>query len=227
MKTLESVLHIWDNAEHTVEEKLNALENYIFQYLGFKHEPAYYEKKGSFFARYCAGFINRYFVLIKNVSFILLDPLHIFDIITTFVKGILTQPIKTLKQIWGVWTYSYTHGIYGLGALTADALLATLIAGGSTALAEGEVWMITRNAGGAFGKKFIDRAMGLSNKFAKMWGNLKNAVSSYDELFNAIKQEPHVVLADAKKSLVSGVSYGKIQTYKYYTNPFLKQNKLS
>ena len=91
---------MWDNAEHTVEEKLDALENYIFRHLGFKHEPSYYETKGSFFARYCAGFINRYFVLIKNVSFILLDPLHIFDIVTTFVKGILTHPIKTLKQIW-------------------------------------------------------------------------------------------------------------------------------
>ena len=67
--------------------------------------------------------------------------------------------------------------------------------------------------------------MGLPNKFMKMGSNVKAVANSYKDFFDVVKTEPHLVLADAKKSITEGVSYGKIQTYKYYTNPFLRQNK--
>lgn len=223
-KTLEHVINIWDSDEHKIEYKLEALESYIFSHLGLNYENKYYETKGKLFHRYIAGFVHRYIGIIKEFSFIVLDPLHIFDIITGFAKGVFVHPIKTLKTIWECWTGTYKKGIYGFGAITADALLACFIAGASTVLVEGEVALATESAVEAFGEKAVSRVSSLPNKVIGVGNNVKNVLSSSEEFFDVIRSNPVKVLDDAKRSLVSGVSYGDIKKYKAYAKPFLAQH---
>jgi len=216
MSSFDAILQKWESAEHSVEEKLDSLEKYIFSHLGFEHEPSYYEKNGSFFARYIAGFIDRYFTLIRDMSFILLDPFHIFDILTNFAKGIIKHPIKTLKQIWNYWTYAYQGGAFGLGALTADALLAALIAGASSMLIEEESAVVAKNMSNSFGQNLKGSFTGVGENVANVTQNIKKGFTNYEEFFDSIKSSPQKVLQDAQKSLASKVSYGEIYKYKYY-----------
>lgn len=220
---LEKVLMAWESEEHSVEEKLDHLRKYIFESLGLEHEPEYYVKKGKFFERYVAGFVGRYFQLLKDVSFIILDPLHIIDIMTSFAKGVFLHPIKTLKQVWKIWTGAYTKGVYGLGRLTADALLACVIAAAGTLLAGGKIALAAEEAAGAAVETVVGTVSSLPKRIANIGKGIKNALTSSGDFFDMIKEAPLEVLSDAKKSLISKSSYGKIKLYKYYAKPFMKK----
>ncbi len=219
---MDHILQKWESAEFSVEEKISGLEKYVFEHLGFKHDPNYYRTKGSLFRRYCAGFIDRYFTLLRDISFILLDPLHIFDIVTAFVKGILTHPIQSLKQIWRVWTKDYRRGAFGLGALTADALLAALIAGASTALLEeGSSGMIGKSAVQGFNKKIVGSLTKGAKKVVETGEIAAEAIKSGDDFFAMLKSNPLAVIEDAKKSMKDNISYGRIRSYKLYAKNYL------
>lgn len=222
--TLEHVLEKWEDEEYSVEKKLDDLRAHIFKHVGLKESPDYYMEHGKFFQRYLAGFICNYFWQLRDISFILLDPLHIFDILTTFAKEICRHPFQMLKQIWGCWTWSYTHGAFGLGVITAGALLACLIAGATVLLAGGikAGGTAIRTMAKTVSDTFKGTAMGLPNNFINIGKGVKNALSSSGEFFKMIRSEPMQVLADAKTSLVSGVSYGRIRSFKFYDGEFLK-----
>lgn len=224
--TLDHILQKWESAEFSVEEKISGLEKYVFEHLGFKHEPNYYRTKGSLFRRYCAGFIDRYFTLLRDISFILLDPLHIFDIVTAFVKGIFTHPIKSLNQIWKVWTKDYRRGVFGLGALTADALLAALIAGASTALVEDEIGMAGKSAVQGFNKKIVGSLTKSAKKVVETGEVVVETINSSNDFFAMLKANPLAVIADAKQSMEDNISYGKIRSYKLYAKNYLANKKV-
>lgn len=225
--TLEHVLEKWEDEEYSVEEKLHALHLHVFKHVGLTESPDHYIEHGKFFQRYLAGFICNYFWMLRDISFILLDPLHIFDILSTFAKEICKHPFKMLKQIWGCWTWSYTHGAFGLGVITAGALLACLIAGATVLLAgglkAGDVALKTMAKSAS--DTFRGAAMGLPDTFVGIGKTVKNTISYSGDFFKMIRSEPLQVLADAKKSLVSGVSYGRIRSFKFYDGTFLKVRK--
>ena len=221
--TMDKIISLWESEEHTVEDKINTFERFIFDHIGLKNEVEYYVEEGSFLARYLAGFIHRYFVLLKDVSFILLDPIHIFDIITSFAKSVVRHPIKTLKQVWSAWTKPYTRGMYGLGRMTADAFLACIIAGGATLLAEGEVAVAAEVATSELGEQAVTKVMGIPKKLVGVGENIEKTIESCDDFFDLIKEDPVNILKDAKESLSSGISYGKIRSYKVYSGNFLKR----
>ena len=225
--TLDQVVTIWEGEEHTLEEKLDHLEKHIFEHLGLKEEPSYYLKKGSFFERYLAGFINTYFLLVKDISFIILDPIHIFDIITSFAKGVITHPIKTMKTIWGCWTFNYKSGAYALGGITANALLIAVTAGAAAAAMEGEALIAVEASASAFSEKVVGNAVSLPKKLIGIVEKAKTAITSHEEVLQAIMREPQAVIADAATSLKSGVSFGKVRTFKFYSGDFLKHRKFA
>ncbi len=225
--TLENVLMKWESKEHSIEEKLSSLEKYVFVHVGLKEDPSYYEKKGKFFHRYMAGFISGYFFRLRDYSFILLDPLHIFDILTTFIKEIFKEPFKMLKSIWSCWTWSYTSGVWGLGLMTGQALLACILLGAGMLIGQGlkATGMAVKGMGKIMSETFVGAATSLPKKFIGIGRLVKNGILSSSDIFLMIRTAPLKVLSDARKSIQSGVSYGRIRTFKFYTNPFLRQNK--
>ena len=224
MHVLDKVITTWESEEHSLEEKMDSLEQSIFQHLGFVHKPDYYVKKGGFLSRYLAGFIHRSFELLKDFSFIVLDPLHIFDIFVAFAKGIITHPIKTLKQIWNCWTSDYSNGIYGLGAMTADAFLACLIAGATTAIIEGEGLAAVESAAEKFSEVAVEKVYAIPQQIKNIGEAGASLFNSHQDFFNLLKENPKQILADAKKSLESGFSYGEVRNYKLYSENFLKRS---
>ena len=225
MYTLNEVLTAWEDAEITVEKKLEKLELHIFHGVWLKEKPEYYINNGKFFHRYVAWFIHRYFILIKDVSYILLDPLHIIDIIKSFVKWVFTHPILTLKQIWSVWTSAYRGWSYWLWAITADALLAAIIAWAATALKETEAWGILKNTAWAFGKKTTDTALGLPKKLIWTAKSVETAFGSYEEFFTIVRRSPAKILKDVGRSMESGISYWTVRKYKLYCWSLLKKRR--
>lgn len=225
MHTLDNVIGIWEEEEVSIEEKLDLLEKHIFEHLWLTESLEYYEKKWKFFHRYAAGFIHRTIMILKDFSYIVLDPIHIFDILTTFVKNIFTNPIQTLKQIWNTWTSCYTTWMFWLWYLTADAMLAAMIAWARIASTWAAIWASVNSAVTGFWEAMVDWATAV---FRSAWSIAESTVevfSSSDDFFNVLKSEPQVVLRDAKKTIESWVFYWKISTYKMYTEKFLKRRR--
>jgi len=223
--TLEHVVKIWDNEEATLESKLEAMQLHTFQFLGFDHEPNYYIDNGKFFRRYLAGFLSRYFTIIKDFAFLILDPIHIINMLVAFAKNIIRHPIRTLRKIWKVWTSTYTHGAYGIGALTADALLAAMIAGATAAIAEEGAAVAAETAGETMVQKVASGATSLPRRLMKIGKGVEKAVTSHEEFFESIMSKPQAVLADAKKTIESGISFGNMETYRSYTKGLLDKHK--
>ncbi len=221
---LEKALHQWESEEHSVEEKLLALQKAVFLHLGLKEDPDYYIDKGKFFDRFVAGFVSSFFWRLKDLSFIVLDPLHIFDIITTFVKVFFTHPLKMLRQIFGTWTWSFTHGSFGMGMMVASALQAFIVAASVAMVAEGVV-AGSASASTAVTESFASEFSYVSGKFSGVAQSVQKGASYTTKLFTEIQTNPQLILAEAKQSVMSGMSYGRIREFKFYANPFLKQSK--
>lgn len=224
---LEEVLINWDNLELTVETRLNSLRDYILQKAGLDKSIEYYEKQGKMLERYVAGFINRYFIILKDVSFILLDPLHILDIIWTFIKNALRHPLKTVKQIWDAWTCLYKLGAYGLGILTADAVLAAIIAGIGVALRGGQLLEIAAEATTTMTQKAVDTATALPRKLVDIGKGLGTVVENFDDVLTVIKQKPDAILIAAKEQIKADANYSGMEKYKYYTSGLRKRDTLT
>ena len=62
----------------------------------------------------------------------------------------------------------------------------------------------------------------LPKQLASVGRTVGKAVGSHKEIFEMVMKKPHVVLADAAKSIRSKASFGTIRTYKFYTGDFLK-----
>lgn len=223
-KRLEDVLIRWESTEHSAEEKLDALEKYIFEHVGLKHDQEYYQKKGKFFERYAAGFIHRYIMILKEASFLLLDPLHIIDVIVTFVKQVFLHPIKLLKQIWKMWVWSYVRGAYGLGFMTADALLACIIAGAvSLAAAEGGAMAAAEASAVTLKESAVAAATYVPKKIMGIGSGIQKVVTSSGSFMNMVARAPLKVLTDAQKSIRLTAAFGTVKEYRWYADPFMKK----
>ncbi len=222
--TLEKILIAWETREQKVEDKLDQVEKYILEHVGLKEEASYYVQNGKFFERYVAGFVDGIFWKLKTFSYLFLDPFHIFDIIIGFVKGIVKHPIGTMKQMWKTWTFVYTNGPYSLGFMTSDALFAALIAGANTAIKGGTASEIAKNSVKTGINKATAWLDGPSNKIKNLGNQIKETISSSDDFFQMIRNEPHNVITDAKGSLQKGIAIGKIKTYKLYAKKYIKKH---
>lgn len=219
--TLEKVLTFWEDEEQKVEEKIELLERYVFEHVGLQHDVDYFEDKGKFLERFAAGFIHGYFNTIQDVSFLLLDPLHIFDILTTFVKNMFLHPLKTLKNIWDCWTYYYTTGAWGIGMMLAEISMACLLVvlGG---LAAGEkVVTVLKNAAAAFGEGALGNVTYIPEKIIGIPKTAKSALGVSRSMLTAIIKSPKSMVTDTLKSLEMGGAYGQVRTYRYYAGDFL------
>jgi len=224
---LEHVLISWDHAELSVEERLNNLRNYVFQKAGLEHTDAYYKSEGKALHRYLAGFINRYFTLLKDASFILLDPLHILDVIWSFIKNALLHPLKTIKRIWSVWTGLFTLGSYGVGMLTADAFLAAIIAGLGALLQGGQILEVMSEAAVTFGEKAVGGVTSLPKKIANIANSAQYALTNTEDIFHLIQHQPDKILLAAEDTLMAKATYKGVRTYKVYTNTMRAKRNLA
>lgn len=223
-KALEAALLKWESTEHTVEEKLENLQSAIFTHLGLvEGDSEYYISHGKFYERYVAGFIARFFWALQDLSFIALDPLHIFDIITTFVKQLISHPIQLLKSIWDIWTWYFTHGAFGVGMLTADAVVAFVLAASGTLLAGG--LKVAMGSGLAtIPETLISNLTYVPEKIVSVAKTIKTTAVTGFDIFKKIQVNPKLALSDAVNSLGSGISYGIVREFKMYTNPFLQKS---
>ena len=223
---LEKALLMWESKEYAVEQKLEALKEAIFLHVGLKEPPDHYMDHGNFLERYTAGFISGFFWRLNDISFILLDPLHIFDIITTFVKVLFTHPLKMLKQIWSVWTWNFIHGAFGLGNMTSSILLAFLMAASATVLVEGVAAGVA-SATSTVPQSLVGQLTYIPSKVAGIAQGVKQLPTYVSSLFSQIQKQPQLILAHTQRSLTSGVAYGQVRELKFYANPFLKRKAVS
>jgi hypothetical protein len=224
----ENILINWDNLEIKVEDKLNSLRDYVLKKVGLEESVEYYQTKGKFLHRYAAGFITRYFDLMKDASFILLNPMHIVDIITAFVKNLFHHPIQVAKQIWACWCWFYKNmNAYVLGKVSAAALLSALIIALSTYMTTGQVSSAIRSATTTMSEGVVGNFTSLPKRLMGIGKSLGETIRNTDDLFRIIRTSPHKILEKARLFAKSEVgSYGGVRTYKYYTSPFRKRDTI-
>lgn len=211
----------WHAEEQSVEEKITRAEFWVFQRLGFQHDPLWYKKKGAPLERYLAGFVSRYFFHLRELSFLVLDPIHIATILFGFVRGVLFHPLKTMKGIWKVWTGFYFQGFYAMGAITADALMAALIVGSALSLKGGSsASVLAKESASAFVQKAEGWAFYAPRKIISKG---KMLFEMPEKIFEMVRGSPVEVIRDAEHSFVQTASVGKMREYKWYTESFLQK----
>ena len=164
-------------------------------------------------------------MILKDISFILLDPLHILDILWAFLKNIFKHPLQTVKRIWQIWTKLYTLGAYGVGMLTADAMIAALIAGVGLLFRGGQALEVVAEAASTFGEAVSGAATRLPRKIMGLAQNLQTTVESFDQFIGVLQREPEFVLASARET-IEDASFQDIRKYKVYSSPFRKRDTL-
>lgn len=219
--TLENVLIFWENEEQKVEKKLELLEKYIFNQLKFDHEPGYYEKHGKFLDRFAAGFIHGYFNTASDISFILLDPIHIIDILTTLVKNMFLHPLQTLKSIWETWTYYFTHGTYGLGMMLSEITIGCLLVAIGGILSGQKLTALLKNAASSFSEGVVGNLKYIPEKIVGIPKMAKSSLGLTRSVLKNALSSPGALISDALKSLEMGDAYGKIREYRLYADKFM------
>ncbi len=224
---LENVLINWDNIELSVEKRLNKLRDYILESAGLHESIDHYKQEGKMLHRYVAGFINRYFMLLKDASFLLLDPLHILDVIWAFIKNAFKNPLQTVKNIWGVWTGLYRLGAFGLGMVTADALLAAIIAGIGVLFRGGQVIEAFAEAGSAMTTRATNMTTSLPRKLLNIGKGIGIGIENIDQVFTVIAHEPQTIIATFQEELRENTQFNSLRKYKKYTTKLRKRDTLT
>jgi|GEM_PF-3610074 len=212
--SLEQVLISWEKEEMKVEEKLNMLETVILQHLNLNHSVDYYEEKGRFLERFGAGFVHGYFNILQDVSFLLLDPIHIFDLLTTLIKNMLAHPFQTIKAMWQTWTYYYTHGAFGLGMMMAEIVLGCIIVAVGGLIAGEKLVSLLKTASQTFCGGVSSGVTYIPEKLAGLAKNMVSGVSLSKSIFKEAIKSPKTLLADAISSIDAGTAFGKFRDYK-------------
>jgi len=225
MVTLDHAISVWDSEEHTAEEKLETLQMHVFHAVGLSEKPDYYIKNGKLLERFAAGFIYRYFSLLKDVTFLFLDPLHIIDVVVSFVKSVFTHPVETLKHIWKYWSGFYTKGAFGVGMMMADTLLAALVAGATAALAEGETTLTLGSVAKITEEEVVKSATALPRKLIKVVKTSEKIAVSYGELAESVMSNPQVLLESAKSYLKGNSNFWGIRKFKHYASGLIRRGK--
>jgi len=108
--------------------------------------------------------------------------------------------------------------------MTADAFLACLIAGATTAIIEGEGLAAVESAAEKFSEVAVEKVYAIPQQIKNIGEAGASLFNSHQDFFNLLKENPKQILADAKKSLESGFSYGEVRNYKLYSENFLKRS---
>jgi hypothetical protein len=182
-----------DSKEVKIEEKIVHLREYVYEMLGLDRTSEYYKERGKFLARYVAGFVDRIFELFEDVAYIVFDPLHIINIIQSFVKGIFLHPIQTFKALATVLIKKHTSP-YGLGVLTAEALILAISA---AAIAR-------------VGSLVVEAEEGIVSAESAVGG-----FEDYEEIFRQIRGNPHEVIHHAKQTINTGKAVGLVANVKH------------
>lgn len=221
--SFEQVLIFWEEGEGKVEEKLEMLENAIFQHLGLMHDANFYEEKGKFLERFAAGFIHGYFNTLQDISFLLLDPVHIFDVLTTLVKNIFLHPLLTIKAMWGTWTYYYTHGAFGIGMMMSDIVLGTLLVVAGGLVAGEKLIGLLKNAAKVFEGGLTGNITYIPEKLLGMNNGVRSSMGLSKSVVKEALKAPHSLVGDVLKSLDMKDSFGKLREYRLYVADFLQK----
>jgi len=219
--SLEQVLISWEKNEMKVEEKLDLLERAILQHLNLDHTIDYYENKGKFLERFGAGFVHGYFNILQDVSFLLLDPIHIFDLLTTLIGNLLAHPFQTIKAMWHTWTYYYTHGAFGLGMMMAEIVLGCIIVAVGGLLAGEKLVSLLKTTAKTFSSGIAGNITYIPEKLAGIAKKMASSVSLSKSIVKEAIKSPKALLADAIKSVDASETFGKFRDYKVCVQDYL------